>query len=286
MAEDYKLRVKAELDDRDFNKGSKRVTGNLNKIEASSKAAAVAGLAALTAALGGIVKASIDTRKEFERLETVLGVTLGDKSEAAKAFERIQGFAARTPFSVLELSDAFVKLTNFGLKPSMDAMTAYGDLASSTGKSFDQLAEAIIDATTGEFERLKEFGVRSKKMGDQVEFTFKGVKTQVDFTSSSIEDYLITLGKGRGVSGAMEAQSKTLGGSLSNLGDNFDALKNKIGKDFTPAVMKATQSLSSLMKMATKGFFPSALQGLQSEGIESEAKGIIGALAKDDNIKS
>ena len=73
-------------------------------------------------------------------------------------------------------------------------MRKLGDLASSTGKDFDQLAEAIIDAQTGEFERLKEFGIRASKQGDEVKFTFKEVETQVDFTADSIRDYVLSLG--------------------------------------------------------------------------------------------
>jgi len=59
-------------------------------------------------------------------------------------------------------------------------MVKLGDLASSTGKSFDQLAEAVLDAQTGEFERLKEFGIKASANGDKVTFSFKEQKTTVE----------------------------------------------------------------------------------------------------------
>jgi tetratricopeptide (TPR) repeat protein len=109
-------------------------------------------------------------------------------------------------------------------------MRLLGDLASSTGKSFDQLAEAILDAQTGEFERLKEFGVRAAVAGDQVTFTFKGIKTQVDNTSEAIRGYVLSLGAAEGVSGSMEKISNTLGGRISNVQDSFTQLQTTIGQ--------------------------------------------------------
>ncbi len=287
MAENYNLNVKANYNDKNLNQGLRKTENSFGRLEKSMTAGAKA-LGAFFAVdqIKNFTSEVIKTRVEFERLETVLGVTLGSQSEAARAFKQIQDFAAVTPFSVLQLSDSFVKLTNFGLRPSMKEMRSYGDLASSTGKSFDQLAEAIIDATTGEFERLKEFGIRSSKMGDKVKFTFKGVETQTKFTSSSIKDYIVSLGNAQGVSGAMEAQSKTLGGQLSNLGDKFDSLKNQLGKELTPTANsfltvlgKITDKLTKISKKGVVGF---ATEGLFSEEVMEQAKFLMSFLDRSD----
>tara|TARA_A100001201_G_scaffold84233_2_gene74707 strand:- start:84 stop:1553 length:1470 start_codon:yes stop_codon:yes gene_type:complete len=131
-------------------------------------------------------------------------------------------------------------------------MRKLGDLASSTGKEFVQLTEAIIDAQVGEFERLKEFGIRASKQGDQVTFTFKNVKTQVDFTSDAIQNYILSLGDLEGVSGAMVGISKTLGGQISNLGDSFDSLKNEIGEALMPILTSAINGFKSLFESITR----------------------------------
>ncbi len=175
-------------------------------------------------------KEIINTRAEFEKLEVVLGNTLGSNEKAAQSFQMIQEFASKTPFSVLELTESFVKLTNQGFKPSLQEMENLGDLASSTGKSFQQLAEAILDAQTGEFERLKEFGIKTKVEGDKVSFTFKEQTTTVENNSAAIRDYIIALGDMEGVSGANAKIAGTLTGQLSNLGDSWDGLKNSLGK--------------------------------------------------------
>jgi hypothetical protein len=169
-------------------------------------------------------------KKEFEKFEAVLTNTLGSAGAARLALLDIKDMAKETPFSVAELSDAFVKLTNYGLQPTMEAMTQYADLASAVGRTFDEMAEAVADATTGEFERLKSFGIRASKEGEKVTFTFKGIATEVDFTSAAIENYIRGLGDLQGVQGSAIAQMDTLGGSVSNLGDKYMSLMSTIGE--------------------------------------------------------
>ncbi|MGH1438256.1 MAG: hypothetical protein ACRBG0_27735 [Lewinella sp.] len=186
----------------------------------------------------------VDTRGEMQRYSAVLENTLGNAQAAAAAQELITKEAAKSNFSVRELTGSYVKLANQGLLATSDQLVKLQDLANSTGKGFDQLAEAIIDAQTGEFERLKEFGIRASKQGDQVEFAFKGVKTQVDFTSDSIQAYLIGLGEVEGVTGSTAAISKTFEGRISNLGDQFLTFLNKTGQKLEPFINLLITGLS------------------------------------------
>jgi uncharacterized protein YwgA len=207
-----------------------KATSSLNGF--NSKMAGVGKMIAGAFTVGaviGIGKAIFNTTAEFEKFNAVLTNTFGNAAAAKAVMSDITTFAAKTPFQVDELTQSFVKLANQGFVPTMAEMTKLGDLAASQGKSFNQLTEAIIDAQTGEFERLKEFGVRASKQGDKVMFTFKGVKTQVDFTNASIRDYVLSLGEAEGVTGGMDAISKTMGGGLSNLTDAFTQLAAAIG---------------------------------------------------------
>jgi hypothetical protein len=183
------------------------------------------------AAIVEMGKKIIEVTAQFQKLEAVLTNTLGSKSKAQDALALIQQFAAETNFSVLELTNGFVKLANQGFVPTKEELRKLADLANSTGKTFDQLTEAILDAQTGQFERLKEFGIKASKQGDQVVFTFKGVKTQVDYTSEAMKNYILSLGDLQGVSGSTAAISETLGGKISNLGDALDKLFNTIGTE-------------------------------------------------------
>jgi hypothetical protein len=174
-------------------------------------------------------KAILDTTVQFQKMEAVLTTALGSNSAAQAAMDQIVNFASTTPFQVDELTDSFVKLANRGFVPTMEQMRQMGDLASSVGKSFDQLTEAILDAQTGEFERLKEFGVKASAQGDVVQFTFKGITTEVAKSDKAIQEYILSLGQLEGVSGSMEAIAATTGGAISNLQDNITQLFKNIG---------------------------------------------------------
>jgi hypothetical protein len=225
------------------NKTTKNIDKDFNQIGASANqlGSVLAGAFSI-GALVSFGKSVVATTGKFETMAAVLTNTLGSASQAQLAMSMITDFAANTPFSVEELTGAFVKLANQGFKPSYEEMRKLGDLASSTGKSFGQLAEAILDAQTGEFERLKEFGIKAAVAGNQVTFAFKGVSTTVKNTSASIQQYLLGLGDMEGVSGAMAAISKTLEGRISNLGDAWTTLMKNFG-DANTGVLKSTVDL-------------------------------------------
>ena len=174
-------------------------------------------------------KSILATTVEFQKMEAVLSTSLGSNSAAKAAMDQIVNFASTTPFQVNELTDSFVKLANRGFVPTMAQMRQMGDVASSVGKSFDQLTEAILDAQTGEFERLKQFGIKASAQGDVVQFTFKGITTEVAKSDKAIQEYLLSLGNLEGVAGSMEAIAATTGGAISNLEDNITQLFKNIG---------------------------------------------------------
>ena len=241
--------LKTEVDDinKQIGKGNQQSAKSTNALSSAfgNLGKTMAGLFAADMLLN-FGKAVIATTAEFQKMEAVLTTTLGSKSAAKVAMDQIVEFASKTPFQVNELTDAFVKLANRGFKPTMAEMTSLGDLASSTGKSFDQLTEAALDAMTGEFERLKEFGIRAKSEGDKVQFTFKGVTTEVQKTDAAIKDYLLSLGQAEGVTGSMAAISETVGGQISNLEDNFTQLQLAIGSSST-GLISSVLELSNII---------------------------------------
>lgn len=235
-------------------KDTKDEYGKLNETIKNAKGAI---LAAFTVqAVMDFGKQVIAITSEFQKLKAVLGNTLGEEG-GKKAFAEIQQFAAQTPFAVTELTGAFVKLANSGFRPTMTQMRAMGDLASAMGKDFDMLAEAVIDAQVGEFERLKEFGVRASKSGDQVSFTFKGVTKTVKNTSEEIQKYVVSLGDIQGVAGGMAKVSETLGGKISNLGDSWDRFLYAIGQSSSGIIGGTVETLGSLVSVMADLISPS-----------------------------
>lgn len=206
------------------------------------KKAGAAGLG-FTAILAAPLKAAADMESMNVSLRTSFQ---GNEVAAKDAFDKINKFAAATPYGLEEVMTSFIKLKNMGLDPSEEALAAYGNTASSMGKSLNDMIEAVADAATGEFERLKEFGIKSKSEGDKVTFTFQGVKTTVGKNSKEIEDYLKYIGKVK-FAGGIEAQSKTAKGMLSTLKDGVVMTAAKIGTQLLPQVKELMNRVSAVV---------------------------------------
>ena len=175
-----------------------------------------------------------ETRKEFAKYEAVLRNTFQSQKKANDAMKMLQQLAEDTPSSLQEWTEAYIKLVNRGVKPTSQELVNMGDLSASQGKSVDQLIEAILDAMTGENERLKEFGIKASKSGETTKFSFRGVTTEVRNSEDAIKDYLLSLGRVDGIAGSMAVQMQELEGIQSNLGDTMDAFFNKVGKKLEP----------------------------------------------------
>ncbi|WP_417844843.1 tape measure protein [Thalassospira sp.] len=186
-----------------------------------------------------------EVNTQFQDMQSALKVATGSVAAADAAFANLRVFAKETPFQLSEVTTAFIRLKNLGLDPSVEAIRAYGDLASSfNGKSVMDFIEAVADATTGEFERLKEFGIKASSQGDQVAFTFRGVTTEIGKNAAEIEKYLQDLAR-TNFGGAMAEKMQNLSGRFSNLKDAIDNLYVTIGEGGGINVMAGALNLAT-----------------------------------------
>lgn len=241
--------------------GADRASTELDGLAgAAIKAAgAIGGLAAATSVFNKL----IDSQRNFDQLNAGLITMTGSASNAAEAFGALQQFAATTPFDLNQAVKGFTQLVALGLNPSQEALTSFGNTAAAMGKDLNQMIEAVADAATGEFERLKEFGIKARQQGDQVSFTFRGVTTTVKKSADDIQKYLINIGN-TDFAGAMQERAKTLDGALSNLDDSWAALVLSIARSgFGDAVREqvevvATQ-IGNLTDLISSGELQSAV---------------------------
>jgi len=235
----------------------KDVVSANKKVDQSFKSAGVSiksvlGPLAAAASAYAAVDKLISEGQAFAVMSAQLKTATGSAEAAAKEFTKLEQFAAETPFLLQQSIDAFTKLTNLGLTPSQEAMMSYGNTASAMGKDLNQMIEAVADATTGEFERLKEFGIKSKSQGDEVSFTFRGVTTTIGKNAAEIENYLMALGENE-FAGAMADRMATLDGAISNLQDTWDSLFRNIlasgvGNIIESGFRGATDALQEFME--------------------------------------
>lgn len=257
---------------------------------ALSKLKAVA-VAFITVKLAGYLKDiganAYSTRKEFAKYEAVLRNTLRSQEKATQAMKMLQQLAADTPASLKEWTEAFIKLVNRGIKPTSDELINMGDLASSQGKDVDQLIEAILDAMTGENERLKEFGIKASKNGNTVKYTFRGVTTEVQNSEEAIKNYLLSLGKLDGVAGSMAVQMQELEGMQSNLGDTLDSFYNKLGKRMESFFKKGITWMKNFVTDLSKAIEPlSDTFDEQFEKVVSLERTLPSLIDRYDKLKS
>lgn len=254
------------LDDLETQSGkTERATDKMGN-SAKGMGGKMLGAAAAVGAVAAALKFSstlVEVNTEFDRLEAALETVTGSSVAATTAFDTIKDFAKTTPFQLTEVTDSFIKLKALGLDPSSAALRSYGNTASGMGKSLNQMIEAVADATTGEFERLKEFGIKASVEGDQVSLRFRGVTTTIGNNAAEIEGYLRQIGNVQ-FAGGMERQMDTLGGAASNLEDSFDNLTRAIGEGsgFNSAVKSAQGVLSDLFNTITEAIEPAPIEQL------------------------
>ncbi len=231
--------------------------GRMDSMLGKVKAAAIAFITVkLGEYLKNIVMKAYEVRKEFSQYEAVLKNTLGTQEAVADSMKRLQKLATDTPYSLKEWTEGYIKLINRGIKPTNEELINMGDIAASQGKTLEQFIEALLDAMTGENERLKEFGIRANAQGDKVKYTFKGVTTEVEKTDTAIVNYILSLGKLQGVQDSMAVQMNELAGMQSNIGDSVDNLFNKIGKRLEPFFKKVLGTTAVFIEDLSKAIEP------------------------------
>jgi hypothetical protein len=179
-----------------------------------------------------IGKEFTSTAMEFEKFNTVLETIEGSSQKADSAMAWIADFTKSTPYELAEVTDAFVKLRAYGLNPTDGTLKTLGDTASAMGKSLNQAVEAMADAVTGENERLKEFGIKASKTGEEI--TYKWTSASGEARSKTIENNSAIIQStlsaifNEKYAGAMDAQSKTLEGMLSNISDSYTIFQKNV----------------------------------------------------------
>jgi hypothetical protein len=286
MATIGRLAVKIDADTAGLTTGLSQADGKVKAFEgrigamsdSMSLATAAAGALGVALAGGGLLSKLVTVQREFDVLNASMITMTGSAAAAQKEFAWLKDFAATTPFALNEVVGAFVKMQALGLEPTQAALESFGNTASAMGKSLNQMIEAVADASTGEFERLKEFGIKAKKEGDNVSLTFQGVTTTIRNSSAEITGYLEGLGKNE-FAGAMAERAKTLDGAISNLSDTWDELFRTVneanaGGLIYDSVKLATGAMEQAIKIIEAMSSSAAENGRQTGAMATVLDGV------------
>lgn len=199
-----------------------RAVGSLDKL----------GLAAGGAAAALGIKTGLSEAMDLEGYRLQLETATKDTVKAAGIMKYAVDLANRTPFEGDQLEEGAAKFEAMGMSAEQ-WLTRAGDMAAATNKSFDQATEALIDAQTGELERLKEFGITKAMVVAQGEKLFRKVqivnnKGQI-VNQEKFNQALISLMEDK-FAGGMEKQAGTMKGLWSTVtGVTKSALAEMVG---------------------------------------------------------
>ncbi len=213
-----------------------------------------AGAAMLAIGFAKVVSGIVTTSAKFESLRASLKTVTGSLDGARVAMSQIEKFTATTPFQLDEVANSFIILKRMGIDTTTESLKAFGNIAAANGKSFEQLSEAVADAMTGEFERLKEFGIKVKQENGTFIASMGSTQLSVSNSAEELVNSLKTLGEeGGAYATGLADQAATMGGKFSNLQDNLASFAKGIGEGgLNTALKEVLDSFNGLFEGSGK----------------------------------
>jgi hypothetical protein len=242
----------------------------------NSKMKGIGTTIAAAFSVGAVVsfgKAVLDSLVNYEYFSASLRTLMHQDVSAAKALEgQLVSLAKNTPFSLVEIQDATKQLLAYGFAGGevVGNIKMLGDVASGLKIPFHDIAYLYgtlktqgrafakdIYQFTGRGipivkELAKQFGVADSQV--------MGLVSDGKVGFPQIEKAFQSMTKEGGMFfNMMDTQTKTVGGQLSALGDNYEQLKVNIGKSQTGIIASTTTMLNTLTG-AFSSFFAQANQ--------------------------
>jgi hypothetical protein len=246
-----RLLVKAEVNKaiKDLNKTEKST--NKLALAARQAAKAFAGLASV-AALGAVVKSSVQTSAQFETLETRLVALKGSVDEGRKSFDFFNKVAATTPFQLANVVEAGAQLEAFGAD-STESLKAVSDLAAFMGTDIVDAANAFGRAFAGGAGAADVLRDRGVLMQVKLKTGFDDLSkmTLPQFQEALIDTLTDPEGK---ISGATDLLSQTFSGLVSNFQDSVSQLQDSIGDILAPLMKSTIKILKDGVDSITESF--------------------------------
>lgn len=193
-----------------------------------------------------------DTLKEVQTFDARLKTFVTDTEKRAKLNERLNSFAATTPFELKDIRESAIKNLSTMADPSklnldkyMADLKALGDIAAGSQQPVGELADKFAKARSegkAQNEDLQEWAGRGipiyQELGKLLGATAAEVRQmatdgKVDFEMLSAAVSSMTQ-EGGVFFKSMENQAGTLQGKLSNISDTFYQFKEVLAKAFEP----------------------------------------------------
>jgi hypothetical protein len=267
---EYTLRLK-DLFSKTMQGASNQVKGLDGKMNSlKSSLGGLKGAIAGAFAVGTVVsfgKAVIESLKNYQYFHASLKTMLQGNEKATNALEeQLVTLAKTTPFELTEVQTATKQLMAYGFKAGdvVETIRTLGDVSSGVGAPLGDIAYLYGTLKTSgrvTLMDLRQFAGRGIPI-------YETLAKRLNTTTAAING-LASAGKigFRDIEGAfkdmtsaggqffnlMDAQSKTVGGQLSNMADNWEQLKVKIGQSQTGIIATTTGWINNLLDGINRG---------------------------------
>lgn len=267
------LHFNALLTTRDFETGIRRLENQIRGISNTTQQETSkidgyfknlsAGIGAYFSAnmLQGFVQELVNVRGEFQKTEIAFGTMLQSKEKAKELMGQMVDLAAKTPFSLKDVSDGAKQLLAFQVPANevVETLRRMGDVASALGVPISR-----INLVYGQVR------AKGRLMGDDLrQFTEAGIpmiaelakqfnKTTAEITDmvsagkigfTDVQKVLFNLTNEGGLFyNMMEQQAQSLSGKTERLKDAWEQMLNKIGESNEGILYSGIEGLTTLVE--------------------------------------
>lgn len=207
----------------------------------------------------GIFSAGIAVEQLGVAFETIIG----DATRAKNLLEEIGVFARATPFELPEVQSASRQLLAFGVESEriIPTLRRLGDIASGLGIRLEELAFLYGQTRTQQTlytQDINQFASRGVPIYEKLAEVLGTVPTEVKKIAAEgkigFRELQLVIAdltnEGGQFFNLMEKQSKTIGGQISNLSDQFTRLNVSVFEAFQPLTGEVISILAEITKQA------------------------------------
>lgn len=203
----------------------------------------------------------IAVRSEFQQLEIAFGTMLKSKEKANALMAQMTDLAAKTPFGLQEVSEGAKRLLAIQVPAEevTETLRRMGDVAAGLGVPMGQLIHVYGQVKAqgrlfaNDLYQFMNAGIpiiaELSKVVGKSETEIKDMVSAGKIGFPEIQAVIKNMTNEGGLFfNLMAEQSKSLGGQISNLQDNFDQMLNEIGKASEGVVSGAISGVAYLVE--------------------------------------
>lgn len=253
-----------KADTKEMDNATKGIQDNLNDTQKLWVKGFQVMTLAVDAFVGALVAGGIQYNAQMQTFSTRLNTLTGSATEADKVLQQIKKDALTTPFDVASLTQAESLLLSTGLsaEEARKDILALGDAVSASGGGNAELQRMAVN-----LQQIKNVGKATSL--DIKQFAYAGIdiyglladslgitreeasKTEVTYEmlSKALQNASAEGGK---YYKAMETQSTTYNGAMSNLTESIDVMKGALSEGLFNALSGVIPYLTSFFNWVTK----------------------------------